>query len=562
MVRLRFRAAVVLISLPLVVTGVVASRTGAAPAPPPVPAGGELPAGPWPPGKVLAADPDKVAAPLATTAAVVNSKCPAPPYGAQHFAPGAGKTVALTFDDGPGPTTPQILEILQRYGVPATFFNIGVNQTVRPAEVRSAAALQAPLGNHTWGHPRMPTLSAAAQAAEMDRTSAEQVSLVGSAPCLFRPPYGEFNATTLALAQQRRMAVWNWSVDTEDWKAGTSNAPEWVNRIITRAEAGGSQQHPVILMHNPPSGLPATVTALPTIIAFYQARGYTFVDLMGHPGQRPPPAAAVTATGKHVLVRGAAGALYQRIGRPSGWTGWQSLGGGIVSGPSAVATDAATTAVFITGTNNQVYQRTVTDTGGGGWTNLGGVATSKPGAAAGPGGRVAVVIRGTTGAAYLREYAPAGGWRGWTNLGGGLASAPTVAITADGGLTVAMIGTDNALWVRHRTGTVWAAWHRIGGYLSAEPAMSATADGSRLVGVFRGHGGATGTIYAPVADAAGAQWPSWPSLGGNLISGAAITVDGAAVDAFGYGTNGRIYQNVARTGATATGWTGWQVLPA
>lgn len=561
------RAAAVLVAVPLAVTAVLGLRAGAAPAPtppartPPAPGVLSLPEGPWPPGGLLAPQTGVTAA--AVTAAVANPKCPAPPATVQHYAPGPGKTVALTFDDGPGPTTMPLLDILQRTGVPATFFNLGGNQAARPAAVRAEATLQAAFGNHTWDHPRMPTLSAATQAAEMDRTSAEQVSLVGPAPCLFRPPYGEFNATTVALARQRRMTVWNWSVDTEDWKAGTSTAASWVNRIVTRAQAGGSQQHPVVLMHNTAAGVPATVIALPRIIAFYQAHGYTFVDLAGQQGQRPAPAAAVTAAGRHVLVRAGNGAVSQRIGRGTSWTGWTSLGGVIVGGPAAVPTGPAGIAAFGTGTDGRVYEKTVADGGGGsGWTSLGGLATSKPAAAAGPAGRLAVAVRGTNAAAYLKERV-GGRWTGWVKLGGELASAPAVAVTADGGLTVAMVGTDRALWVRHRSGVTWAGWHRVGGSVSAEPALSASADGSRLLGLFRGAPGSSGPLVAPVADRTGAVWPAhWPRLSGLLSSGAALAVDGTALSAVGYGTNGRLYLNAAGSGATGTGWSGWRVLPA
>jgi peptidoglycan/xylan/chitin deacetylase (PgdA/CDA1 family) len=55
----------------------------------------------------------------------------------------------------------------------------------------------------------------------MDDATAEQEDLIGYGPCAFRPPYGDYNSTTLALAQQRGMKVWLWSVDTEDWEAGT-----------------------------------------------------------------------------------------------------------------------------------------------------------------------------------------------------------------------------------------------------------------------------------------------------------------------------------------------------
>ena len=268
------------------VAGAVSIPAPAALAAPPAPSSAALPEGPWPPSEVLAADPATVPAPQAATRAATT--CPAVGYGVNHYAPGTGKTVALTFDDGPGVSTEAIIGELRSAGVAATFFNIGVNQTVRPATVQVEAADGYLLGNHSWSHPQMTTLSASAQAAEMDRTTAEQRSLVGTPPCFFRPPYGSYDSTTLSLAQSRNMAVWNWSVDTEDWKANGSGASSWVDRIISLAETGGSQSHPVVLMHNSPTGNPATAAALPTIMKFYRARGYAFVDLNGRVAGRPP----------------------------------------------------------------------------------------------------------------------------------------------------------------------------------------------------------------------------------------------------------------------------------
>jgi peptidoglycan/xylan/chitin deacetylase (PgdA/CDA1 family) len=560
MTRYGVRVGVVVALLGTVIGGLATASAGA---PGPVgkpgglPNGQGHPNGPWPPRSVLAADPGEVAAPQASAAAVSNPNCPSPPSGVQSVAPGSGKTVALTFDDGPGKTTFQILNILQQNGVAATFFNIGVNQTARPAEVRAEAALEYPLGNHTWTHPQMPTLSASDQGKEMDQTSAEQASLVGSAPCLFRPPYGEYNDDTLAQARQRRMSVWNWSVDTEDWKAGTSTDQSWVERIVTRAEAGGSQQHPVILMHNPPAGIPATVAALPRIIAYYKANGYSFVDLYGHTGQHAAPAAATTGH-RNVVVRNPDGSVWRRTGTGSTWSSWTALGGTIVAAPTAVAS-GGTLAVFGTGSNNQVYEKTVADSGAAsGWVSLGGTVTSKPGAAVGPGGRISLVARGNDGAAYLKENV-GGSWSGWTSLGGGLASAPTIAATSDGGLTVGVLGLDDALWIKHRTGSAWGSWRRIGGTITAEPALSATAGGSRIVATVRG---AAGVTYTAVSDAAANSWGGWVSLGGTLVSGPAVTVDGSTLAVYGYGSDGKIYRKVASNGAGATGWSGWAALPA
>jgi peptidoglycan-N-acetylglucosamine deacetylase len=79
----------------------------------------------------------------------------------------------------------------------------------------------------------MTTLSSSAQGTQMDQATAEQESLIGWGPCAFRPPGGNYNSTTLSLAQQRGMKVWLWSVDTEDWKAKGSSSSYWVNRIIS-----------------------------------------------------------------------------------------------------------------------------------------------------------------------------------------------------------------------------------------------------------------------------------------------------------------------------------------
>jgi peptidoglycan/xylan/chitin deacetylase (PgdA/CDA1 family) len=252
----------------------------AATAPPP---GSEGPAGPpalMPNGKV--------AAPPQVTAPQVSTSCPAAQYGAKSAAPGSGKTVALTFDDGPGASTASILSILGSYGIPATFFNIGQNMAARPTLVRQEASMGYVLDNHTWDHPNMTTLPASAQGTEMDQATAEQVSLTGVQPCGFRPPGGNYNSTTLSQAQQRRMTFWTWSVDTEDWKANGSSSSYWVNRIISLAEKGGSQAHPVVLMHNQPAGNPATVLALRTIIQYFGSHGYTFVDLLGRTAARTP----------------------------------------------------------------------------------------------------------------------------------------------------------------------------------------------------------------------------------------------------------------------------------
>jgi peptidoglycan/xylan/chitin deacetylase (PgdA/CDA1 family) len=228
-------------------------------------------------------------APSTTFAPKVHT-CPPAPYGAQRHAPsikGGGKTVALTFDDGPGPSTGAILAILLHYKVRATFFDIGAHEARLPKLVTEESRDGFLVGSHTWSHPYLTKLSPASQAAQLDKTSKEQEELTDSSPCVFRPPFGRYNAATLVLARKRHMSVWLWSDDTQDWKADGSGSSYWVNRIIHRAESIGiTQKHPVVIMHNEAIAVPALVSALPAIIHFFKAHGYAFVDLLGRSG--PP----------------------------------------------------------------------------------------------------------------------------------------------------------------------------------------------------------------------------------------------------------------------------------
>lgn len=202
---------------------------------------------------------------------------------------GGGKTVAMTFDDGPGPSTQAIINILIKFHVPATFFNVGLSEARWPGLVKEEQRDGFVVGDHTWDHPQMTDLSVAAQRAELEKVAAEQRKLAGTSPCVFRPPYGEYNATTLKLVNQLHMSLWLWDVDPQDWEADGSGSAYWINHVVTTAEReGGALRHPVVDMHNQSIPMPATVAALPTILRYFTAHGYTFVNLLG--GTRPPHA--------------------------------------------------------------------------------------------------------------------------------------------------------------------------------------------------------------------------------------------------------------------------------
>lgn len=227
----------------------------------------------------------------------VASSCPPVSAGAHNTAPsvrGSAKTVALTFDDGPGRSTHAIIDILRSFHVRATFFNIGWDITSYPTVVREEAADGFLLGDHTNSHRVMTDLSRPAQVSEIAQVSILQRRLTGTVPCVFRPPYGDYDAATLSIANSLGQSLWMWSDNSNDWEARGSSSMGWVHEIESAVINGAvGQNNPVVLLHNQRGAMPATVTALPHIIRYFEQRGYAFVDLLGRTG--PPGTCAGNA---------------------------------------------------------------------------------------------------------------------------------------------------------------------------------------------------------------------------------------------------------------------------
>jgi len=196
------------------------------------------------------------------------------------------KNVALTFDDGPSPRwTPQVLDILKANGVHAAFFMIGQNARAYPSLVRRVVAEGHTVGNHSYSHPNMTTLSSTLQAASMDNTTKYISAAIsgGYTPCFFRPPGGAYNSTTFRLATARGMTMVTWSRDTRDWQTPLYLSSSFQNTIVSRATSPVAY-HPDILMHDgsPGNYRQNTVNSLQRIITFYKSRGYKFTDPRGH----------------------------------------------------------------------------------------------------------------------------------------------------------------------------------------------------------------------------------------------------------------------------------------
>jgi peptidoglycan-N-acetylglucosamine deacetylase len=195
---------------------------------------------------------------------------------------GTGRDIALTFDDGPGPYTPQVLAELERYHVKATFFVIG--RMLRYFSVSTVRAIEDGdvIGDHTENHPMLAHLSAHDQYEEMFEQGARVELLGAKRPVLFRPPYGSFDAATFQQLQKLHQLMVLWSVDTEDFEQ------PGVSVIVQRALEGA---HPgaIILMHDAGGTRTQTIEALPLIIKGLREKGFDLVTVPKLLQDDPPP---------------------------------------------------------------------------------------------------------------------------------------------------------------------------------------------------------------------------------------------------------------------------------
>jgi peptidoglycan/xylan/chitin deacetylase (PgdA/CDA1 family) len=212
--------------------------------------------------------------------AAINRTLSYTPYvrmaGTQH------REIALTFDDGPGPYTPQVLKTLRRTHTPATFFEVGIEDRYFSASTRRIVEMGDPIGDHTYNHKSMSSLSYARQQHELLQEAADMGDAGARFPRMFRPPYGDWDKATLRLLRRWRMLMVLWSVDTDDWQQpGTSE--------IVRSALRGAKPGAIILMHDAGGNRSETVSALPAIIQDLRRRGYRLVTVPRLLLDNPPP---------------------------------------------------------------------------------------------------------------------------------------------------------------------------------------------------------------------------------------------------------------------------------
>lgn len=187
--------------------------------------------------------------------------------------------VALTFDDGPSYAyTEQILDILARYDVTATFFVVGRHAAAQRDLLRRVAAEGHSVQNHSWDHYYLTRYSDAFIEDQLVRTNELIEEVTGTAPNCLRPPYGSVNDRVRAVAAGLGMATVMWDVNPSDW--AHPGAASVAYRVL-HGTGGGD----IVLLHD--LGGPSTIGALPAIIEGLQDRGYEFVPLCTVPGVAP-----------------------------------------------------------------------------------------------------------------------------------------------------------------------------------------------------------------------------------------------------------------------------------
>jgi peptidoglycan-N-acetylglucosamine deacetylase len=188
--------------------------------------------------------------------------------------------VALTFDDGPHrESTRNILAILSRYGVKATFFVVGQMAAASPDLVRAEAAAGHEIGNHTYHHLDLQKTPSVDAARELELCSREITDIIGHRPLAFRPPGGKYDDRVISIARSAGLSTILWTDDPADYASPGSDV---IFRRVLDDVGPGS----VILLHD---GVEQTIHILPMLIEELRRRGLSFVTVSEMLQKMPSP---------------------------------------------------------------------------------------------------------------------------------------------------------------------------------------------------------------------------------------------------------------------------------
>jgi peptidoglycan/xylan/chitin deacetylase (PgdA/CDA1 family) len=194
------------------------------------------------------------------------------PYGNPRL-----KEVALTFDDGPHPRyTPQLLSILRKNKVKATFFVVGEMAAKYPELIRAEQAAGHVIGNHTYHHLNLTKIPVSGVLAEWQACEDVVKQITGETMRFDRPPGGDYNDAVIRAAMQLGLTTVLWTDNPGDYASPGDTVIQ--RRVFGRARNGG-----IILLHD---GVQQTVDVLPEIIQRLKSRGYRFVTVAEMRAQR------------------------------------------------------------------------------------------------------------------------------------------------------------------------------------------------------------------------------------------------------------------------------------
>ena len=189
------------------------------------------------------------------------------------------KCVALTFDDGPGPFTDRLLQILKDNDAKATFFLIGNKVAANPAGAKRVADAGMEVASHTWEHPNMTTIPPELISGQLSKANDAITAATGQTPKLYRPAGGLSNDAVRAAAKQLGMAEILWDVVPFDW-INDSDTAATTYMLKTQIKPGS-----VVLFHDTYS---STVDVVYQFIPVLKANGYHLVTVSQLLGPRAP----------------------------------------------------------------------------------------------------------------------------------------------------------------------------------------------------------------------------------------------------------------------------------
>ncbi|MBR7836745.1 polysaccharide deacetylase family protein [Actinospica durhamensis] len=182
--------------------------------------------------------------------------------------------IALTMDDGPDPAyTPQVLEVLARYKVKATFNMIGRQVGANLSLVREVSAAGHTVTNHTWDHADLTHYTLAQVLSEMDRCN-DALADANQHPTIFRAPYGNWSKAVFQACARRELRPVGWSVDPRDWDTAHVDTQQIVQNVLHH-----THPHSIILEHDGGGVRANTVAALKIFIPALLERGFHFVAM-------------------------------------------------------------------------------------------------------------------------------------------------------------------------------------------------------------------------------------------------------------------------------------------